>query len=426
VSHDTTAPATAPGVLRGWLEAVAVVLAALLAMTVVAALGLWLAGASQLPGSAFPPVVAATVVMAVGGRIELSGGAGVIAQSEAAIKVVPLSVSLVGALVAAAFFVRPLRFHAVLSGGELLGRFARTAVLWLLALIPVVFAARHTFTISTGNSLADQFGELFDATPSVGFRAVVPTTIGAGIVWLLIVLALAVTVSRRAPLPSRLLHFESSVRPAARVMVMVLLGYVVIGVIGAVVTAATGAGDADVGNLFAVVLLGLPNLCGLAFGLGLGATWEGSLKGGLGLPMPEALASVLRASGDGPVPLDLASLSRYDGRVWLLPVLAGLALLTAGFVKARYSPAGVSHLRNCAHLAVATAVTMLAVGLLTRIHAQYGLSLFGVGDAADAGGLGGRVSLRCRLLTAVPIAAGWGAVAGFTGSVLASWLAKDR
>jgi hypothetical protein len=72
------------------------------------------------------------------------------------------------------------------------------------------------------------------------------------------------------------------------------------------------------------------------------------------------------------------------------------------------------------------AVTMLAVGLLTRIHAQYGLSLFGVGDASDPGGLGGTVSLRCRLLTAVPIAAGWGAVAGFTGSVLASWLAKHR
>lgn len=56
MSHDTTAPApaTAPGVLRGWLDAIAVVLAALLAMTVVAALGLWLAGASQLPGSAFP------------------------------------------------------------------------------------------------------------------------------------------------------------------------------------------------------------------------------------------------------------------------------------------------------------------------------------------------------------------------------------
>lgn len=370
-------------------------------------------------------MVAATVVMAVGGRIELSGGAGVIAQSEAAIKVVPLSVSLVGALVAAALFVRPLRFHAVLSGGELLGRFARTAVLWLLALIPVVLAARHTFTITVGNSLADQFGELFDATPSVGFRAVVPATIGAGLVWLLIVLALAVTVSRKA-LPSRLLHFEPSVRPAARVMVMVLLGYVIIGVVGAVATAATGTGDADVGNLFAVVLLGLPNLSGLAFGLGLGATWEGSLKGGLGLPMPEALASVLRASGDGPVPLDLASLSRYDGRVWLLPVLAGVALLTAGFVKARHSPAGVSHLRHCAHLAVAMAVTMLAIGLLTRIHAQYGLSLFGVGDASDAGGLGGTVSLRCRLLTAVPIAAGWGAVAGFTGSVLASWLAKDR
>lgn len=420
-------PATT-GPLRGWLDAVAAVLAGLLAMAVTAALGLWLAGASQLPGSAFPPVVAATMVMAVSGHIELSGGAGVIARSEAGLTVIPLSVSLVGALVTAAVFVRPLRFHAVLTGGELLARFARTAVLWLLALIPVGLAARHTFTISVGDSLAGQLGEIFGATPSVGFRAALPATLGLGLLWLLILLALACAVSRKAPLPTRLLHFESSVRPAARAMVLVLLAYAAIGLIGAVVTAATGTGNSDTGRIFAVVFLGLPNLAWLAFGLGLGATWDGSLKGGLGLPMPEALSSVLR-SGNGDVALNLGSLSRYDGRIWLLPALAGLALLTAAFVNARRSPPGVSHLRHAMHLALAAAVTMLAIGVLTRIHAQYGLSLFGIGDASDpGGGLGGTVSLRCRLLTAVPIAAGWGAVAGFAGSVLASasWPAKHR
>jgi hypothetical protein len=424
VSHDTTAP----GALRGWLDALAVVLAGGLSMVVVAALGLWLAGASQLPGSAFAPVVAATVVMAVGGRTELSGGAGFIAGADAGITLVPLSVSLVGALVMAAVFLRPLRFRAVTSGAELIGRFARTAVLWLIALVLIALAARHTFTISVGNSLVDQLGSLFGATPSVGFRATYPATIGFGLLWLLVVLALAFTVSRRAPLPTRLVHLEPSVRPAARVTVMVLLAYTAIGLIAAIVTAATGAGGAgaDSGDIFAVVFLGLPNLVWLAFGLGLGATWDGSVKGGIGLPMPEALASVLRTTGKGDVPLNLNSLSQYDGRVWLLPVLAGIALLAAGFVKARRSPPGVGHPRNALHLALAMAVAMLVVGLLTGVHAHYGLSLFGIGDASESGGLGGAVSLHCHLLTAVPIAAGWGALAGFIGSVLASWTTKHR
>ncbi|WP_127358113.1 streptophobe family protein [Actinacidiphila soli] len=422
MSHDTTAPSA----LRGWLDALAVVLAGVASMVVVAALGLWLAGASQLPGSAFVPVVAATVVMAVGGRTELSGGAGFIASSDAGITLVPLSVSLAGALVTAAVFVRPLSFRAVTSGAELVGRFARTAVLWLIALVLITPAARHTFTISVGNSLLDQLGSLFGATPSVGFRATYPATIGFGLLWLLVVLALAVTVSRRAPLPTRLLHLEPSFRPAARVTVTVLLAYTAIGLIAAIVVAASGAGGADAGDVFAVVFLGLPNLAWLAFGLGLGATWDGSVKGGIGLPMPEALASVLRTTGKGDVPLNLSSLSQYDGRVWLLPLLAGVALLAAGLVKARRSPPGVGHLRNALHLALAMAVAMLAVGLLTSVHAHYGLSLFGIGDVSASGGLGGAVSLHCRLLTAVPIAAGWGAVAGFIGSVLASWTPKNR
>lgn len=143
--------------------------------------------------------------------------------------------------------------------------------------------------------------------------------------------------------------------------------------------------------------------------------------------MPEALASVLRTSGTGDAAVNVSSLAQYDGRVWLLPVLAAVAVLAAGFVKAWRTPPGAGHGRNALHLALAMAVTMLAVGLLTRVEAHYGLALFGIGDASGAaGGLGGSMSLRCRLLTAVPIAAGWGLVAGLVGSLLASGLRKHR
>ena len=75
------------------------VLSGLLAMGVTAALGLWAAGAADLPDGAFPRVVAATVVTAVGGTIELSGNAGALADTQAGLTVIPLSVTLALSLI---------------------------------------------------------------------------------------------------------------------------------------------------------------------------------------------------------------------------------------------------------------------------------------------------------------------------------------
>lgn len=50
-----------------WLDAFVTAAAGLLAIIVVASLGLWSAGATDLPSGALPRVVAATVVIAAGG-----------------------------------------------------------------------------------------------------------------------------------------------------------------------------------------------------------------------------------------------------------------------------------------------------------------------------------------------------------------------
>ncbi|WP_309056925.1 streptophobe family protein, partial [Streptomyces sp.] len=79
-------------------QALAAVAAGLLAMAVTAALGLRAAGAADLPGG-FPAVLAAVVVMAAGGAVELSGDAGALAGTRAELTAMPLTVTLVGALV---------------------------------------------------------------------------------------------------------------------------------------------------------------------------------------------------------------------------------------------------------------------------------------------------------------------------------------
>ncbi|WP_189750130.1 streptophobe family protein [Streptomyces tendae] len=397
---------------HGWVQALGTVLAGLVAMGAVAALGLWAAGATDLPDDAFPRVVVATVVSAVGGALEMSGDAGELAATDAGLTVMPLSVTLTGALVIARGFLRPLRHRAVAGVRELAGWAARIAVLWLIALLGTSFAARQTFEVSLGEGLLNDLGDLFGVSPTVGFTTDVPLTVLFGLLWLAGVLVLALLVSQRAPLPGRLLRLRTSVRPAAYAMVALLLAYVVVGVVVALVVAGTRGSPADT---FAVLLLGLPNLAWPALTIGLGATWNGRVEGPFGLPMPRVLDEVLRTPDVSTV--NVSTLAERDGRMWWLLVAAAVLVLAAGFLMASRSPARMPVWLHAVHMAVALALTVLMIGLVGRISAHYGLSVLGIGDLD--GGLSGQLFLRPRLWGAVGLALLWGLVAGCLGALLA-------
>ncbi|MET9818527.1 streptophobe family protein [Streptomyces sp. NPDC006355] len=397
---------------HGWAQALVTVLGGLLAMGVVAALGLWAAGAADLPDGAFAPVVAATVVTAVGGAVDLSGSAGDLADTQAGLTVIPLSVTLTGALVIAWGFLRPLRHRAVAGARELAGWAARVAALWLLALIGLTLAARHTFDLSLGNDALGELGDLFGASPKVGFTTDVPLSVFVGVVWLAGVLVLALLVSRGAPLPGALLRFQASVRPAAYAMVALLLACVAIGVVVALVVAATRGHAAET---FAVILLGMPNLVWLALTIGLGATWNGRVEGPFGLPMPHVLDEVLRTPDISE--LNLRTLAEHDGRVWWLLVVAAVLLAAAAFVMAARSPARVRAWEHAVRMAVALVLTVFMICLMARVSAHYGLSVLGIGDLG--GGLAGELFLRPRLWGAVGLAVPWGLVTGFAGALAA-------
>ncbi|GAB2887822.1 streptophobe family protein [Streptomyces deserti] len=409
----TLRTASAQAVARhGWVRAVAVVLAGVIAMGVVAALGLWAAGATDLPDGAFPRVVAATVVTSVGGSIELAGSAGGLAETDAGLTVIPLSVTLAGALVIAAGFLRPLRHRAVAGAAELGGWAARVAVLWLLALLGLALAARQTFEIDLGDDVLGDLGDFFGVRPEIGFTTNVPVTLFFGLLWLAGVLVLALVVARGAPLPGRLLRFQTSVRPAAYAMVLLLLAYVVIGIVVGLVVAATRGHAAET---FAVLLLGVPNLVWLVLTIGLGATWNGRVEGPFGLPMPHVLDQVLRTPDISA--LNLGTLSEHDGRVWWLLVVNAVLLPAAAFVMAARSPARIRAWQHALHMAAALALTVLMICLVGRISAHYGLSVLGIGDLG--GGLAGELFLRPRLWSALGLAVLWGLVTGFAGALLA-------
>ncbi|WP_312018578.1 streptophobe family protein [Streptomyces sp. I05A-00742] len=396
---------------RAWAEAFGAVAAAVAAMVVTAALGLWAAGADDLPSGAFPGVLAATVVAGVGGTVELTGGAGAFGRTGATLAVVPLSVTLSGALAAAAALLLPLRHGPAPDGRELLARAARTAVLWVLALLPFALTAHHTFRISLGDSLLDELGDALGVQPEAGFRTDVPATLARGLLWLVVLYVVIVLAARRTPLPPPLRRVQEAVRPPVRAVVGLLLGYVLLGLVVGVVTLITRGHSAETA---AVLLLGLPNLAWMALGVGLGGAWDGRVPDSIGLPVPHALAAVLREPGGGSATVDLASLGRYDDRAWVLVVVAALALAATGFLMARRFPA--PWWRQAVRLAPALAVALVAAGLLTRISARYGLSLIGLGEL-DA--FGGEVRLRPRLPLLLGLGALWGLVAGALGGVLA-------
>ena len=397
---------------HGWVQALSTVLAGLLTMGVVAGLGLWAAGATDLPDGAFPRVVTATVVTAVGGTVKLSGNAGALADTKAGLTVIPLSVTLAGALATAAVFLRPLRHRAVASAAELAGWAARIAVLWLLGLIGLALGARQKFSISLGSGTLGDIGDLIGASPEVGFEADVPQTVLFGLLWLAGVLVLALLVSPGAPLPAALLRFHASVRPAAYAVVALLLAYVALGVVIALLTAATRG---NVTQTFALILLGMPNLVWLTLTIGLGATWNGRVDGPFGLPMPHLLDEVLRTPDIST--LNLNSIAAFDGRVWWLLVVNAVLLLSAAFLMAARSPAHTRAWQHAVHLAVAFALAVLMICLVGRVSAHYGLSLLGIGDVG--GGLSGDLFLKPELWSAVGLAALWGLIAGFLGALMA-------
>ncbi len=389
-------------------------------MAVVAALGIWAAGAADLPEGAFGPVLAAVMVLAVGGTVRLEGDAGGLAGTEGGLTVIPLTVTLTGALLLGWFFLRPLNRRTVVGAPALAGWAARIAVLWLLAVLGLALAARRTFEVSLGDDLLGDLGELFGVKPTVGFAADVLPTVLIGLVWLAGVLVVAILVSRGAPLPPELMRFQAGARPAARAALGVLLAAVAVALVVALVVAATRGHAAET---FAVILLGLPNVAWLGLTVGLGATWEGRVEGPFGLPMPRVLDEVLRTPDVSE--LDLGTLVDHDGGRWWW-LLVGAAVLVAGAAcyMSATSPARVPPWQHALRLAAALALAVLMIGPTARISARIGLSVLGIGDLGE--GLTGQVLLEPRLWGALGLALLWGLVAGFTGAWAVKGLRRRR
>ncbi|WP_372406686.1 streptophobe family protein [Streptomyces luteireticuli] len=427
------------GGARPVLIAVAGVGWAFLAMAGTAALGLHLLGADR--AGALGPMTAAVVVLATGGSVEPSGAVEAFgltgAGARSSIDVLPLGVTLVGALVLGAAFVRSLRpAGPVVGGRELAARAGVMAAVFLLVLGGLAWAGSSTVTIDGTalvpgggdggpklelpgigdlGDLPDRLAGLARAKAAVGFSVRTGPSLLGGAAWVLVVLLVTLLAARTAPLPHGARALHRSVRPAASALCAVLVLAVAAGWAAA---AGATAGDDHPGRIAGAALLGAPNGVWLGLPLGLFVPWHGRAAGSLLGVLPDPLDRLLNGGADQTV--GVGRLVGLDDRVLLLPAACALAVLLAGVLTAVRTPRGTggaaAYAGRCAlALGAVTAVALPLLALATRVRADASLSVLGI-DAAGAGlELSGSVPLAA-LLGAV-----WGLGAGAVGGLLARW-----
>lgn len=302
-------------------------IAAVAAMLAVALLGLTLAGASS--ATSVLPAAVTLVCLAVGGSADFSGGSGgglLSMGMEGGLRGMPLGVTLAGALALLLVFFRGLRGRKVTT--ELLfARVFAAMATWLLLLVVFTPFAKGSLRLpesvtaklrpqagsGSGGGLGSGLGGLLgggsgtgggglldrlrgsgagggllggsggsSSLSTVDFKADVAMTVFAGLAWLIIVLLLGVTATRRPrfSVPFATGRLRTLVGPAlsatATVVLTVTLTLTLVGAVGALFLAGDNGGKAA-----GAILLAAPNTVFAVLSTGIGASWTMSFQGAM-------------------------------------------------------------------------------------------------------------------------------------------------
>lgn len=408
------------------LDGAAAGLASLVVMAAVSALAF-----AQLDAGSLPAMTAATVALAVGGSVNLSTpdaaragelGAGL----HGTLDLMPLGVTLVGAVVLVVVFLAPMRQRTT-TPAELVVRAgaATGTVLAFLTVAAVVTRGRLPLSaLGLGGGGDPPAGELRERlggdrrrNPDLGglgrggadrpgaaeFTIDVPSTVVAGLLWVLVVLAVGWVAARRAPLPTGW-EWAQRIRPALSATVTVLLVLTSIGTATGLALAALGRG----GPLTAGLVFGASTGVLVVLALGIGVPWSASAGG--------SIADLLPADRVPRGELSLVQLSDW-GLWWLPTAFAGVTLLVCGVLAAVRDPrTGEPRLRRAvsagARLGVVLAMVLAVSTLLAGISVDIGISVFGT-EFTSA-----ELDLRANVPLALGLGLAGGAVAGFVGYLL--------
>ncbi|TDC71975.1 streptophobe family protein [Streptomyces hainanensis] len=449
------------------LEGAAAALCAVAAMAAVSALALVLLGAGSV-GSLWPLTMAVTA-MAVGGSVRaeatgsgaagstdsglgalFGGGGGLGPSLSGAVQVVPLGVTLVGAVVLWLAFARRPRSRR-LDAGEWAARAAGACAAGVLALAVVAALGRGEITVpdSATSGPGDALGGLGGpgglggggmADLATRYEAQVGTTALGALPWVVVTLAVGCAIGRRLrfPLGGTPDRLRDAWAPSVSAVVrtLLVLAWVPTMLLATVGTAVGGRAGTAAG----AVLLLAPNALAVLLTLGAGAPWTAAahpVESAEGSPLASLLGGTGATGGTGGLlgagalpdaAEDLRSLAVGGVPLWapalglLAVVLVGCAhaAARAGHPSLARAPLGhrgrfARHLGAAWRFGIVTAVVLGGAAWLAEASGRFGISVFGGELGGTRAELGGGV---------VPWAAALGllagSLAGFAGSLLST------
>ncbi|NEB37325.1 streptophobe family protein [Streptomyces sp. SID14515] len=448
-----------PGTVAGHLlEGVGSVVVAVLAMALVgyAALRSLHAESIGTPTQLVPLLLA----MAVGGSLTLSSAGGAPAVGDGAagggpggllgggggsggirlevtggLDLMPLSLTLVGSVVLAALFFRPLR-RRVRPTGPMLGARCGGAALAAVTLFAVA-ASRASGTLRLPEYVTSRLGEgkgggraggrgLSDAMKDVAVDVDAGAVAAQGLAWASVVLLIGWVVARRTTLPRGLAASSLRLRwnPAASAVVGVHLTLALVPLLLSAALAAVALGGRDLpgatGKAVGGLLLLAPNLLTILLTAGQGYAWQGTMERDQG---SGGLAGMFAGRAEAAAESAPRGRNVMDVAVAGIPVWAvGLALLLAtllvcGYVATARTPRPTPreaadallghHLRIAVRIGVVTSLGTVLASWLTTASGGFGVGIMGMRLGGATADLGGDWVLACLTGSLLGTAAGY-------------------
>ncbi|WP_281176148.1 streptophobe family protein [Streptomyces hokutonensis] len=454
------------GLIGPWqnaAEGAAAALCALVAMATVSVLALALLGASSF-GSLWRLTMTVTA-MAVGGPVTVGpdpsadsgstdaltsmfGGGGMGASMTGAAHVVPLGVTMTGAVVLWLAFSRRLRQgrQRRFTGGEVAVRTAGAAAAAMVTFMIVAGLGHGSATLPEGAMSGMRPGEDQSAEGMGGLMGgggagaqSMAYEVNAGLaglgalLWVAVVIGTGCLISRRGRLPlggaldKLRTDWGRSLSAVVRaVLVLAALPTVTVAFVGAVVGGRAGSAAG-------AALLVAPNALVVFLTLGVGSSWTAAMhqvQSDGSNPMAALMGGMADTGGMGDTQQPdrvehLRSLSVAGWPLWLVALtVTGLILVACACRAARtthsrrkrpmlpYRGPLAGHFVMAERLGVVTAVVLGLATWEVGASGNFGISMFG----SEMGGM--RAELSGSVLTTVGFGLLIGAAAGFAGSLL--------
>ncbi|MCX5428405.1 streptophobe family protein [Streptomyces sp. NBC_00257] len=470
VKAATTAPEKAavpkgPGtVTRHILEGAASVTAAVAVMTLLAyaALNSLHAESAGSPSLLVPMVVS----MAVGGTLTLSsGGGGTVGGGDApggglggllggaggaggmklevsgGIDLMPLTLTLVGSVVLATLFFRPLKGRRRPVGALLGARFGGAVLAGVTVF--AVTASQSSGKLRLPESVTEKLGQgkgggggrggqgLSKAIKDIAVDVDTAAVVVQGLVWTLVVLGIGCIAARRTCLPRSLAMsgIRRTWNPATSAVSGVLLALVLIPLTLAAVLVALSLTGREMPGAAAkaggALLLLAPNLLAVLLTAGAGSAWQGTMRsqqgqgGGMGAMFGQGQATPSSPPrGKNVMDIAVAGIPLWAiGLALLLTVLLVCGYRTTARTPVPTARAAANallgfHLQIAIRIGIITSLCTVLLSWLTTASGTFGISIMGMQMGGAEADLSGDWLLVC--LTGSIL----GGAAGYAGSHL--------